>query len=301
MNNKPTAETMGNGVEQNDNDTPNEIDSETQVNTKKRQRPPKETPESPESKRKKLSQSTSTPQQNTLHPSAENNLEKAKILLSLVKENQGVFELVPRLDLLYAAHVARSFPTAQPYVDGKILVSVLDDLEKRGELCQIMLSAETSTGTKQYKSILILPEVDPVMNLKILAIREGLNRELASYIPKPIATKVFGGQTLTLPITSLDAVKALYQATSDVRVSAFDSRSSMVEATTVFDKGETPSAFGDHRVQSQLQSDALREETPDIPPTPSTPGSVEPTDKPDRVDKKKKKPVTGTSLQRRHI
>jgi hypothetical protein len=292
-NNKPTAETMGNGIEQNDNNIPNEIDTETQVNKKKRQRPSKETPESPESKRKKISQPTSTPQQNTLHPSDENNLEKAKILLSLVKENQGVFELVPRLDLLYAAHVARSFPTAQPYVDGKVLVSVLDDLEKHGELCQIMLSAETSTGTKQYKSILILPEVDPVTNPKILAIREELNREVASYKPKPIATKLFGGQTLTLPITSIDAVRALYQST-------FDSRSSMVEATTVLDKDDTPSVFGDHRIQSQLQSDALRDETPDIPPTPTTPGSVEPTEKPDRVDKKKR-PATGTSVQRRHL
>jgi hypothetical protein len=200
---------------------------------------------------------------------------------------------VPRLDLLYAAHVARSFPTAQPYVDGKVLVSVLDDLEKRGELCQIMLSAEMSTGTKQYKSILILPEVDSVTNPKILAIREELNREVSSYKPIPIATKVFGGQTLTLPITSLDAVRAFQQST-------VDSRSSMVEATTAFDKDDAPSVFGDHRIQSQLQNDALRDETPEVPPTPSTPGSVEPTEKPDRVHKKKR-PVTGTSVQRRHL
>jgi hypothetical protein len=268
------AETMGNGVEQNGNDAPNGVGTETHINKKKRQRPPKQTSESPESKQKKLPQVISTPPD-------ENNLEKAKILLSLIKENRGVFELVPRLDLLYASHVARFFPTAQPYVDGKILVSVLDDLEKRGEIHQIMLSAETSTGTKQYKSILILPEIDPVTNPKILAIREELNRELALYTSRPIATNVFGGQTLVLPITSLDAVRALYQSTSDARVSTFDSQTTMVEANPDLDKGE-----------------------PDIPPTPSTSGSVEPPEIPERMDKKKrkrKKVVTGTFFKRGYI
>lgn len=109
-----------------------------------------------------------------------------KNLISLMKINEGIFELLPRLDLEYAAYVKKFCPESDPQVDGKLLMHVLDDLEARGEVVRIMLSTVTPIGTTQYKSILVLPEIDAATNPKITALREELQRDAVSYKFAPI-------------------------------------------------------------------------------------------------------------------
>ena len=113
---------------------------------------------------------------------AEVNLveEIGRNFISLMKRNEGIFELVPRLDLEYAEYVEKFVPGAEPRVDGKLLMHVLDDLEARRELVRVMLSTETPIGTRQYKSLLILPDIDPTANPKIKELREELQQEVGS-------------------------------------------------------------------------------------------------------------------------
>src|SRR5208282_5313424 len=75
------------------------------------------------------------------------------------------------------------FPDAEPRMDSKLLMHILDTLEARGEVIRIMLSAVTSIGTKQYKSILVLPDIDPMTNPRIIYLREELRQEAGSYKP----------------------------------------------------------------------------------------------------------------------
>lgn len=106
--------------------------------------------------------------------------------ISLMKINDGIFELIPRLDLEYAAHVEKFCPGSDARVDGKLLMHVLDDLEARGEIVRIMLSTVTPIRTTQYKSVLVLPEIDAGTNPKINALREELQRDADSYKFAPI-------------------------------------------------------------------------------------------------------------------
>ena len=113
-------------------------------------------------------------------------IERETVLLSLIKENDGVLELNPRLDLMYTTHVNKFFPQAQHHVDVRLINISLDALEERAQIMRIILHAETSTGTKQYKFIFALPEIDPVTNPRIHELRDQLHREAGSYQPAVI-------------------------------------------------------------------------------------------------------------------
>lgn len=129
-----------------------------------------------------------------------------KNFISLMKMNEGIFELLPRLDLEYAAYVAKFCPESDPQVDGKLLMHVLDDLEARGEVVRIMLSTVTPIGTTQYKSVLVLPEIDAATNPKVNALREELQRDAVSYkfapiqsgLPQPPASPSTGPSALEI-------------------------------------------------------------------------------------------------------
>lgn len=148
--------------------------------------------DSPQPKRRKTSKSVSTEFRNdgVSEAIAAGFQEIENHFISLMRKNQGVFELVPRMDLEYAAHVERFFPEAQRRVDGKLLTHILDTLEARGEVVRVMLSTVTSIGTKQYKSVLTLPEIDPMTDRKISHLREELQREGGSYRPALINSEV---------------------------------------------------------------------------------------------------------------
>jgi hypothetical protein len=293
--------TIGNEMEKGDSDLPNGNVIAPKANSKKRQRLPKEPSTSPDAKRTKLSQPTL--QQTTSNPPKETNLETSLILLSLIKQNEGIFELVPRLDLLYSSHVAKYHPTSKPYVDAKTLVTVLDDLEKRGEIKQTMLSAQTSTGTKQYKSILILPGVDPVTNPKIIEIRKELERAAGSY--RPILTT--GTKGMSVPITSVEAARALCRSFPNapiptpqrealgVNESAVSGEPEVLEQSQneTREQSKLPSQSEQLRVQHGIQGEQSKEHTPefymhDIPPTPESPKSVQTIEKPPRPKKARK-------------
>jgi hypothetical protein len=172
--------------------------------TSKRKSSAKDTPAS---KRRKTAQppgvgKTEPPPE---HPAT---IERETILLSLIKENDGVLELVPRLDLMYAAHVDKLFPQTQSRVDAKLITRDLDALEARQQVVRIILHAETSTGPMQYKFIFTLPEIDPVTNPKIHELRDQLNREAGSYKPAPIngpaKKEVRSGERR--PVTTIEAI-----------------------------------------------------------------------------------------------
>jgi len=112
--------------------------------------------------------------------------EIGKNFVSLMKANEGIFELLPRLDLEYSAYVEKYCPQSETRVDGKLLMHILDDLEARGEVGRIMLSTVTPIGTTQYKAVLVLPEIDATRNPKINALREELQRDADSYKFSPI-------------------------------------------------------------------------------------------------------------------
>jgi hypothetical protein len=114
---------------------------------------------------------------------AENPLERETVLLSLMKENDGVLELTPRLDLLYAAHVDKSFPNAQRLVATRLLTRSIDDLDERNQIVRILLQTDAAADTKRYKSLVALPEIDPVTNGKVLELRDQLQREAGSNAP----------------------------------------------------------------------------------------------------------------------
>jgi hypothetical protein len=139
----------------------------------------------PQSKRQKTSQSVSENTRNDIvsEAIATGFQEIENHVFSLIKINEGVFELVPRIDLEYAAHVERFFPEAEPRMDSKLLMHILDTLEARGEVIRVMLSAVTSIGTRQYKSILVLPDIDPMTNPRIIRLQEELQQEAGSYKP----------------------------------------------------------------------------------------------------------------------
>jgi len=136
------------------------------------------------SKRRKKSQPAGVSTNEPPDPAA---IERETVILSLVKENQGVLELVPRLDLLYAAHAEVFFPDAQPRVDSKIITHTLETLESRRQIVRIILQAETSTKTQQFKFIYTLPEIDAVTDPRVNEIRDRLHKEALSYQPAPIS------------------------------------------------------------------------------------------------------------------
>lgn len=296
----PASTNVGNGMDQSNGNIANENLTVPKANPKKRQRKPKDPSTSPESKRKKSSQPTQ--QGNINNAPNETNLETSMILLSLIEQNDGVFEFVPRLDLVYSSHVAKYHPTANPNVDGRTLVIVLDNLEKRGELNQIMISAETSTGTKQYKSILILPDVDPVTNPKVIAIRKELERGAALYQPRPVVA----GKNMTGAITSLEAVRALCRSTPNAPIPATSIQTLEVKNSVGLEEpevlevsqnesrvqSETPSQSElqvQHRIMEPSKEHTPGVYTPDIPSTPKTSNSIQITEKPIRSKRSRKK------------
>jgi hypothetical protein len=110
-------------------------------------------------------------------------IERETTILSLIKENHGVLEFIPRLDLLYAAHAEKLFPHAQHRVNSRLVTVTLDDLEERREIVRIILQAETSTKTLQYKFIYTLPEIDPITDPKVKELQDQLQKEATSYQP----------------------------------------------------------------------------------------------------------------------
>jgi len=161
------------------------------------------------SKRRKTSQPLGIGK-TELPPEDPATVERKTVLLSLIKENDGVLELIPRLDLMYAAHVDKLFPDVQSPVDAKLITRGLDALEVRKEIVRIMLHAETSTETRQYKVIFTLPEIDPITNPKIHELRDQLNREAESYqvalIREPPRKQVKSIEQR--PITTIESVQA---------------------------------------------------------------------------------------------
>ena len=136
--------------------------------------------------------------------------------ISLMKMNEGIFELLPRLDLEYAAHVEKFCPGSDALVDGKLLMHVLDDLEARGEVVRIMLSTVTPIGTTQYKSVLVLPEIDAATNPKINALREELQRDADSYKFAPIESGL--PQLPAAPSTGPTALEIVQNSSNPLQV-----------------------------------------------------------------------------------
>jgi hypothetical protein len=112
--------------------------------------------------------------------------EREEVMMSLVKSHDGVFEVVPRLDVLYAAHVVEKFPIAQPLAEGRILHDTLNDLVARKELVRLMLSASSATGVSQYRAVVVLPEIDTTTNAKVLEIQERVQEISKLSSPEPI-------------------------------------------------------------------------------------------------------------------
>jgi hypothetical protein len=153
--------------------------SSGEIIQKKRKKP---TSDSPPSKRRKSDQPRATkPKKPKVND--PKILERENIVLSLLKQNEGVLELVPQLDELYATHVAEHFPNVVDPIDGGTILYTIDCLEERGQLVRILLSTITSTGLKLYKSVLILPEIDPHTNAKIRDLRNALQLEMESHTP----------------------------------------------------------------------------------------------------------------------
>lgn len=128
--------------------------------------------------RKRLKKSR--PMEENRQPGPREHPEIEEILLSMIRESQGVFEPVPRIDLLFRNHIQKFFPQTAYDVDNKAIMSTLDGLERTGDLLRVMLSSNTTTGLKQYKSLLILPDVDPSTSQKLSEIREEFYRETVS-------------------------------------------------------------------------------------------------------------------------
>ena len=105
------------------------------------------------------------------------------VLLSLIKERQGILELVPRLDNLYKAHAQIHFPQAQARPDGKTLTARLSLLEEAGQMRRIMVTAIRENGMRMYKSLLVLPEVDLENNPVLNDLKEELKREAVGVRP----------------------------------------------------------------------------------------------------------------------
>jgi hypothetical protein len=145
-------------------------------------------PNPPQPKRQKISQAVSNSHLGKRTKSLDEQTvrEIERILMSMIQKKQGVFEIMPRMDTEYSAHVEKYYPQAQRGVDAKVLMRILDMLEQRGELVRIMLSSMTPIGNMQYKSILILPEIDPATNPIVRELRDDLQREAASYVPAPV-------------------------------------------------------------------------------------------------------------------
>lgn len=170
--------------------------------------------EAPKSKRRKTSQPMPAELRRARVPLSSIGQFQAigKNFISLMRMNDGIFELRPRLDLEYAAHVEKFCPESDTRADGKLLMHILDDLEARGEVVRIMLSTVTPIGTTQYKSVLVLPEIDVATNPKINALREELQRDADSYkfapiqsvLPRPPAAQSTGPTTLEIVQNSLN-------------------------------------------------------------------------------------------------
>ena len=105
------------------------------------------------------------------------------VLLSLIKEGQGILELVPRLDNLYKAHAQIHFPRAQARPDGKTLATRLALLEEAGQMRRIMVTAIRENGMRMYKSLLVLPEVDLENNPVLNDLKEELKIEAVGVRP----------------------------------------------------------------------------------------------------------------------
>lgn len=145
-------------------------------------------PRPPQAKRQKQCQPVpdSHLTKKTLPLDEQSERDVEKILMSMIQKKEGVFELIPRLDTEYSAHADNYFPQAQRRVDAKVLMYILDNLEQRGELVRIMLSSVTPIGNTQYKSILILPEIDPITNLNVKRLQDDLQQEAAAYTPASV-------------------------------------------------------------------------------------------------------------------
>jgi hypothetical protein len=98
-------------------------------------------------------------------------------ILSLIHAKGGVLDLSLRIDLEYLTYVESHFPAAPREVDDRVLNALFDSLESQDRVKRVMISCSSAMGM-QFKSILVLPDVDPTQNEAVAALGEQLVREL---------------------------------------------------------------------------------------------------------------------------
>ena len=98
-------------------------------------------------------------------------------LLSLIRAKGGVLDLSTRIDLEYLTYVKTQFPAAPQEIDYRVLNAIFDILEARQDVKRIMISCSSPRGV-QFKSALLLPDVDISQNDKVNGLRAELAKEL---------------------------------------------------------------------------------------------------------------------------
>jgi len=98
-------------------------------------------------------------------------------LLSLIRAKGGVLDLSTRVDLEYLTYIKTEFPGAPQEIDHRVLNAIFDILESRQDVKRIMISCSSPMGV-QFKSVLLLPDVDISQNDKVNSLRAELAREL---------------------------------------------------------------------------------------------------------------------------
>jgi hypothetical protein len=97
-------------------------------------------------------------------------------LLALLASNGGVLDLSFRLENEYLQFSQKHAPNAPGQVDFRVLNDVWDVLEGEGRVKRVMISAMSPIGT-QFKSVLVLPEIDPLSDERVGRLRTGMALE----------------------------------------------------------------------------------------------------------------------------
>ena len=171
-----------------------------------------ETVKLPKAKKPKPVQPPIVVDEHTIQLLTQEREEREKCVLSMLQASQGVLEIDIRFDELYKSHVEQNFPEARSTVDYKTLVNTFDVLEAREEVGRIMLSVNTLTGRKLYKSVLTLPGLDLETNSRIRELKEGLQQEAMNYKATPLEVMpLIGGEAEgpTTPDITVEVVKVV--------------------------------------------------------------------------------------------
>jgi hypothetical protein len=97
-------------------------------------------------------------------------------LLALLASHGGVLDLSFHLENEYLQFAQNHHPDAPGGVDFRVLNAVWDVLEVEGRVKRVMISAMSPIGT-QFKSVLVLPAIDPLSDERVGRLRTGMAQE----------------------------------------------------------------------------------------------------------------------------